>query len=211
MKIKTLIRKKIFAPLLFLMPFLIFINFIIYGILGFYLHGSALFKGKITPDGVYMVHSCGKYKVVSKKVFVSYMRYETITYSSMLVYILIFLVYILIFRESTEEMYANIDEYSNSIRLVKKLKKIDPDKFGCCCLIIVFICIFIYIVAYLNAKSRPTKVTNVDKIEDSINKIPNEIINQGHADQSDFFPPIEDSENMKQKSNNHRINGKNND
>ena len=187
------------------------INFFACVIIGYHFKGSAYFKGRVTPEGIYMLHSCGKYTVVSKEVFINYRRLEVITFIFPGVLALITLAYKLIFRESFKEINEGVVKLTDDIRLVRKLKKIDPDKFGCCCVIIVFICIFIYIFVNVFYKSQPKEITSKKKLDELSNKSQNEIIDRGYADQSDFFPPIEGSENIKQKSNNHTINGKNND
>ncbi len=201
MKIKSrLNRKKIFAGFLLIMSFIMGINFFACVIIGYHFKGSAYFKGKVTPEGIYMLHSCGKYTVVPKEVFINYRRLEVITFLFPGVLVLILLTYKSIYRESFKEINENVVKLTDDIRLIRKLKKINTDKFGCYCVIIVFICIFIYIFVNIFYKSQPKEITSKKKHNELSNKSQNEIIDQGHEDQSDFFPPIEDSGNNKQKS-----------
>ena len=190
--------KKILAVSFLILFCLLGLNIAVLVVIAFNLRGSALFGGQKNVNGIYMVHSHGKYHPVSEKTFLLFLLYEIISWSLPVILVVLYFTFRFIFRKSFKEVEAGITDINKSMDHISFFKKIDSERAGLYCSILVIICAVIYLWAayyctfYIDENVRP-----VINLEDKSNKDKN-------ADYADLFPPLEESENINYPSKNHQ-------
>ncbi len=170
------------------------LNFVAYAINGFRLKGSAL-SGKKTPEGFYMVHSHGRYNVVSEEDFINYRRQEIIFWYTPVIVCLFYFTLRFFLKDFFKGIEAHLVNLNESLDGVTILKKIDSRNLRRYYIILVIIYIIIHVSINIYSLKQLEANSPKSNREDSSKK---QTID---GDQSSLFPPPEDVESLEQEDN----------